>query len=183
MDALEAIETRVSAVRLDATEPNAVDLKRILTSGARAPDHGRLQPWRFVVLEGEAREILGDAMADLKKRHSPGATEEQLESERAKARRAPTVIVVAARINREHKILEIEQMLAVAACAQNMFLAAHALGYGVMWKTGDAAYDPIVKTTLGLSEDDHIVAFLYIGLPLAKGPLRVPDIERFVTRL
>jgi nitroreductase len=62
--------------------------------------------------------------------------------------------VAAAKIDRQHKIPEIEQILAVAASAQNMFLSAHALGYGVMWKTGDVAYDPIAKTTIGLSADE-----------------------------
>jgi nitroreductase len=184
MDALEVIETRASAVRLEAPGPSPEHLERILKSAIRAPDHGRLNPWRFVVIEGAAREILADAMADLRKRNSPDATDEQLESERTKARRAPTIIVAAARIDRQHKVPEIEQTLAVAACVQNMFLSAHALGYGVMWKTGDAAYDPRVKTTLGLSADDNIVAFLYVGTALAKGRVvKTQDLDRFVVKL
>jgi nitroreductase len=183
MDALEAIETRASAVKLEAPGPSQEDLDRILGSAIHAPDHGRLSPWRLIVMEGAAREILGSAMAELRKRNSPDATDEQLESERTKARRAPTIIVAAAKIDRQHKIPEIEQMLAVAASVQNMFLSAHALGYGVMWKTGDAAYDPIVKTTIGLSADDQIIAFLYVGTGLAKGRVRQLDIERFVRKL
>jgi nitroreductase len=184
MDALEAIETRTSAIRLEAPGPSQGDLERILSSAIRAPDHGRLNPWRFVVIEGDAREILGNAMADLRKRNSPDATDEQLESERTKARRAPTIVVAAAKIDRQHKVPEIEQTLAVAASVQNMFLSAHALGYGVMWKTGDAAYDPMVKTTLGLSADDHIVAFLYVGTALTKGrQAKKSEIDRFVTKL
>jgi nitroreductase len=184
MDALEAIETRTSAVKLETPGPSREDLDRILNSAIRAPDHGRLNPWRFVVIEGAAREILGNAMADLRKRNSPDATDEQLESERTKARRAPTIIVAAAKIDRQHKVPEIEQTLAVAACVQNMFLSAHALGYGVMWKTGDAAYDPMVKAALRLSADDHIVAFLYIGTALVKGrQAKKIELDRFVTTL
>jgi nitroreductase len=183
MEAIDAIQTRVSAVKLDSPGPSQEDLSRILSLGMRAPDHGRLTPWRFVVIEGAAREILGNAMADLRKRYFVDSSDESLESERAKARRAPTIIVVAARTDRQSKVPEIEQILAAGACAQNIWLAAHALGYGVMWKTGGAAYDPSVKKAIGLSEDDHIVGFLYIGTASAKAPVRPLELERFVTRL
>jgi nitroreductase len=75
---------------------------------------------------------------------------------------------VAARINKG-KIPEVEQIASVAAGAQNMFLAAHALGLGAMWKTGLAAYDPDVKTALGLLPEDHIVAFLSLGTVVTPG--------------
>jgi nitroreductase len=183
MDAIDAIQTRVSAAKLDSPGPSQEDLSLILRAGIRAPDHGRLSPWRFVVVEGPAREVLGNAMAELRKRSFPDASDDSLESERAKARRAPTIIVVAAQIDRSSKVPEIEQVLSAGACAQNAWLAAHSLGYGVMWKTGDAAYDPLVKTALGLAEDNHIVAFLYIGTAVAKGPVRALELEQFVTRL
>jgi len=183
MDVFDAIETRVSAAKLEAPGPSEEDLERILNSAIRAPDHGRLNPWRFIIIEGAAREILGNAMADLRKRKSPAATDEQLESERAKARRAPTIIVAAANINRQHKVPAVEQTHAVAASVQNMLLAAHALGYGAMWKTGDAAYDPIVKASLGLSADDRIIAFVHIGTGIAKGHRKPSVLANFVTKL
>jgi nitroreductase len=183
METIDAIQTRVSASRLNSPGPSQEDLSLILRSGIRAPDHGRLTPWRFVVIEGAARETLGNAMAELRKRNFADATDESLESERAKARRAPMIIVVAARIDRQSKVPEIEQTLAAGACVQNIWLAAHALGYGVMWKTGDAAYDPSVKKAIGLSEDVHVVAFLYIGTAVAKAPVRPLELEQFVTRL
>jgi nitroreductase len=183
MEVIDAIQTRVSAVRLDSPGPSQEDLLRILKAGTHAPDHGRLMPWRFVVIEGAAREILGNAMADLRKRNLPEATEESLESERAKARRAPTIIVVAAKVDRQSKVPEIEQVLAAAASSQNIWLAAHALGYGCMWKTGDAAYDPLVKKAIGLSEDDHVVAFLYVGTASARGPVKQLELDHFVTKL
>jgi nitroreductase len=183
MEAIDAIQTRVSAARLDSPGPSEEDLSLILRSGIRAPDHGRLTPWRFVIIEGAARETLGNAMAELRKRNFADATDESLESERAKARRAPMIIVVAARVDRQSKVPEIEQILAAGACAQNVWLAAHALGYAGMWKTGDAAYDPSVKKAIGLSQEDHVVAFLYIGTAVAKAPVRPLEVERFVTRL
>ena len=162
MDLLAGIETRTSALKLTAPGPSREQIETILRAGLRAPDHGRLRPWRFVVLEGEARNELGEAMAGLLRTKMPQATPEQLDAERKKVLRAPTIIVAAARITKG-KIPDIEQIAAVSAGVQNMFLAAHALGLGAMWKTGAAAYDANAKTALGLQPEDQIVAFLYLG--------------------
>jgi nitroreductase len=170
MDLLTGIESRTSASRLTTPGPKREDLERIIAAGVRAPDHGRLRPWRFVVLEGDARKVLADAMANLLSAKMPGATPDQLEAERNKPMRAPIIIVVAAHPTKG-KIPEIEQVLAVGAAVQNMMLAAHGLGYGAMWKTGGAAYDPAVKQALGLAPEDHIVALLYLGTIAAAGPL------------
>lgn len=177
MDLLEGIQSRVSALKLGAPGPTAEQLDQILRAGIRAPDHGRLKPWRFVVLEGDARTKLADAMAELLRRKMPQATQAQLDAERAKPMRAPTIVVVAARITKG-KIPEIEQIASVAAGVQNMFLAAHALGLGAMWKTGAAAYDAEVKKALGLQPEDHIVALLYLGTVVTPGtivPLPLED--------
>lgn len=170
MELLEGIQSRASALKLSAPGPTREHLDQILRAGIRAPDHGRLKPWRFVVLEGEARLRLAGAMADLFLRKAPQATQAQLDAERAKPMRAPTILIAAARISKG-KIPEVEQIASVAAGVQNMFLAAHALGYGVMWKTGAAAYDPEVKTALGLLPDDHIVAMLYLGTIVTPGKI------------
>lgn len=162
MDVLTGIETRTSALKLTAPGPTREHIERILQAGVRAPDHGRLRPWRFVVIEGAARCKLGDAMAQILRTKLPQATPEQLDAERNKAMRAPTIIAAAAHITKG-KIPEIEQIASVSAAVQNMFLAAHALGYGAMWKTGAAAYDVTVKAALGLAPEDQIVAFLYLG--------------------
>lgn len=170
MELLEAIQTRVSATKLTAPGPTREHIEQIIAAGVRAPDHGRLRPWRFVVMEGAARAKLGDAMAQLLRSRLPDASPEQLESERNKPMRAPTIIVVAATITKG-KIPEIEQVLAAGAAAQNMFLAANALGYGVMWKTGGAVYTASVKALFGLAPEDHIVALLYLGTAATNGPL------------
>lgn len=161
-DVLSALEARRSAKKLTAPAPSRAELEQILRAGGNAPDHGRLRPWRFIVLSGAAREQLGELMAEGLRGKVPTATPEQLANERNKALRAPIIIAVAAKITRT-KIPEIEQVLSVGAAVENMFLATQALGYGVMWKTGDAAYSPQVKEYLGLVLEDHIVAFLYIG--------------------
>ena len=167
MDLFEAIETRTSAGRLTEPGPTQEQLQRILHAGARAPDHGRLAPWRIVVLEGSTREAFTAAAAEAKRGRLPTMTEEQLAGERQKISRSPCLLVVGCAVNRQQsKVPEIEQVAATSAAAQNMFLAAHDLGYGVMWKTGAAAYDTRVKATVGLGPADHIVAILHLGTRL-----------------
>lgn len=168
MDLIAGIQSRVSALKMGPPGPSAEQMQLILSAGLRAPDHGRLKPCRYVVLEGTERAKLGEAMAQMLKRKAPQCSDAQLDAERAKPLRAPTIVVVAARISKG-KIPEIEQIASVAAGVQNMFLVAHALGLGAMWKTGGAAYDPDVKTTLGLTPEDHIVAFLYLGSVVTPG--------------
>ena len=176
MDLLAGIESRTSAAKLVEPAPTREHIERIIGAGSRAPDHGRLRPWRFVVLQGAARNVLGEAMAEMLRRKTPDASVEQLDGERRKPLRAPAIVVVAARIT-AGKIPEIEQVLAVGAATQNMILAAQALGYGAMWKTGGAAYDPAVKQQLGLEANDHIVAFLYLGTTAVTGPLAPVPLE------
>lgn len=170
MELLTGIESRASALKLSAPGPKREHIEQIIRAGVRAPDHGRLRPWRFVVLEGAAREQLGDAMARMLRDKMPQATDEQLAAERGKVMRAPTIVVVGAKIAKG-KIPEIEQVGAVAAAVQNMLLAAQALGYGAMWKTGGPAYDASVKAMYDLAPEDHIVAFLYLGTTTTPGPV------------
>jgi nitroreductase len=163
MQAIDALLKRRSAKTLTDPAPDAGALQLLLECGSRAPDHGRLRPWRFIVIRGAARERLGELMADQMRRKQPTASAESLQRERQKALRAPLIIVVAAVCNAAARIPPIEQILAAGAAAQNMMLAATALGFGAMWKTGDAAYDDTVKLALGLEAGDAIVGFLYVG--------------------
>jgi nitroreductase len=168
MDAIEAILSRVSSVRLTSPGPDAAQLDIILRAGVAAPDHGRIRPWRFAVLSGEARAPIADAFERACLAHMPDASPERRAQERAKADRAPTIIAVAAHFIEGTKISEIEQVMSAAAAVQNMFVAAHALGLGAMWKTGAITDDPVLKQALGLAERDCIVAFLYLGVPAGR---------------
>jgi nitroreductase len=180
VDLLSAIESRASALKLTEPGPTRVHLEQIMRAAVRAPDHGRLRPWRFVVLEGAARAKLGDEMARLSLAKFPQSTPEQLEGERRKALRAPTIIVAAARIT-PGKIPEVEQIAAVAAGVENMVLVAQALGYGAMWKTGAAAYDAQAQAALGLTAQDRIVAFLYLGTTAIAGTASPASLDGIVT--
>lgn len=183
MDALTAIQTRSSALRLSEPGPTPEHIAQLLDACVAAPDHGRLRPWRFVVIAGEARKRLGQCLAEIRLRKAPSSTEAVLAGEREKAMRAPVIIAVATHVTAGGKIPEVEQILAVGAGVQNMFLAAHALGYGAMWKTGDAAYDDGVKAAIGLSGEDRIVAFLYLGSVVALGPAKSRSLEGLVSWL
>jgi nitroreductase len=180
VDIFTAIDTRSSSIKLIEPAPTQAQLQRLLTAAARAPDHGKLAPWRFTVLQGESRMILANAMADAFRTNNPAATDAQLDAERAKPLRAPAIIAVAAHITRGHKVPEHEQIQAVAAAVQNMFLAAHGLGLGAMWKTGAATESHIVKHALGFDEDDNIVAFLYLGTNATPGPQRAAMLDGLV---
>ncbi|MCU0757639.1 MAG: nitroreductase [Steroidobacteraceae bacterium] len=180
-DVLETILQRSSATRLAEPAPDRAQLETLLRAAARAPDHGRLAPWRFVVLQGEARGVLGEAMAEVMRQRTPDAAPEVLEGERRKALRAPVVVAVAAAARPHPKIPEVEQLAAVAAGIENMVLAAQAMGFGSMWKTGAAAYSAVTKRALGLDEADQILGFVYLGTPLARAPVRPAEIDA-VTR-
>ena len=172
MDAVNLLLTRESATKLEAPGPSEAELDRIFESAGRAPDHGKLRPWRFVVIPTDRREAFGDLLAASMKRRMPDASGDALAAERKKALRAPVIVTVAARVQKGHRIPEIEQIAAASAAAQTIMLAAPAMGYGAMWKTGDAAYDPELRTALGLQPDDEIIGFMYLGTP-AGGPSAV----------
>lgn len=178
MDVFEAITTRASATALTEPGPSDAQIAALLQAGACAPDHGRLRPWRFLVVRGKAREELGDLMAQAAKARQPDVSQDALERERRKPLRAPLIVIVAASLTSPSKIPEIEQLLAAGAGAQNILLAAHGFGFGAIWRTGAPAYDPEIVRGLGLPESARIVGFLYIGSvssPVARRPTPEAD--------
>ena len=171
MDAFEALLGRVSSGTLTEPGPTDAQLDQILSAAVTAPDHGRMRPWRFVLARGAARERLGVLFAEAASRRDPSAGEAQLRAVHGKALLAPLIIIVAAAVCEHPKVPAIEQILAAGAAAQNILLAAHALGLGGMWRTGAFAYDTELKRALGFAAEDALVGFLYIGTP-AKSPLQ-----------
>ena len=167
MELFEAINSRVSAGRLGEPGPNPEQLQKLIAAAGRAPDHGRLKPWRIVVVSGAAREAFATAAANARRARIPDLTDDQMVAERDKINRSPSIIVIGCVPRKDYdKVPEIEQVIAVGAAVENMFLAAHAMGFGVMWKTGAAAYDDGVKAAVGLAPQDHIVAILHLGTRL-----------------
>ena len=163
MELIEALNTRATAKTYGADAPTKEHLAIALQTAVRAPDHGRLRPWRFMLVEGDQRRQFGELLAESAKRRVPGLSDGDLQRERDKAMRAPMIIIVMCRVVPGTKVPAIEQILAAGAATQNILLALHAQGYAAAWKTGEAAYDPEVKKALGLAADDHLIGFVYVG--------------------
>lgn len=163
MNVFEAMVSRHSAKTYGQTAPTPEHIQAALEAAVHAPDHGRLRPWRFVLIQGSQRQKFAGLLAESAKRRVPGLSDGDLQRERDKAMRAPLIIVVACRKVSGTKIPDVEQILAAGAATQNILLALHALGYAAAWKTGEAAYDPEVRIGLGLQADDHIIGLVYAG--------------------
>jgi nitroreductase len=171
VETLEAIHTRQS---IGQVKPDPVPrelIEKILTAAVQAPNHYKVRPWRFVVMTGAGRERLGEAMAQSTRASKPDATEEDLQKDRAKPLRAPVVIAVAVDRPALAKVKETENLCATAAAAQNMLLAAHALGLAAIWRTGPSATDPAIKRFLGWEPDQHLIGFIYNCYPQNELPL------------
>jgi len=165
MDVFEAIHHRhmQGKIKQDAV-PRAL-IEKLLSAAVQAPSHYKVRPWRFVVLTGNARNKLGDVFAASQLDRKPDLPQEALDKIRALPLRAPVLIAVGVDKPSEEKVLEIENICAVAAACQNLLLAAQAEGLAVKWRTGEWARDAKVKEFLNFSADQHIIAFLYIGYP------------------
>lgn len=185
---LDAIRARRSIGRLVEPAPSGDDLAAILEAAACAPDHDRLRPFKLVILEGDGMDAFGKVLADayLARCEAQGKEPDtsKHEKELTKLRRAPMVIVVCALRRPSEKIPWVEQRDAAVAAATTMLIAATALGYGSMWRTGDPAYDLRVRETLGLTDGDDVVGFLYLGTPTdaARKPPNRPDLDGLVER-
>jgi nitroreductase len=178
MEILDAIFSRQSITNL-RPDPVPRDLvERLLSAAVQAPNHYHVRPWRFVVLQGQARERLGDVFAEILREAHPDLPPAALEKERAKALRSPLLIAVGVDIPDDPRVIETENICAAAAAVENLLLAVDALGLAGKWRTGDAAYDPRVKAFLGFQPDQHLIAFLYIGFPEGEpAPVDRPSFE------
>jgi nitroreductase len=181
MNGMDTILSRASVKSLVEPGPSDAELRMIFEAAVRAPDHGKLRPWRFFVVRREHRRKLSDLFAAAVKRREPGATEAQIEKERDKPLRAPVTIAVVAKTVVGHKIPEIEQALSAGAAAMNILNAIHALGLGAKWVTGANCYDAEFKRDFGLDATDQLIGFIHVGTPVEKTqPAERPDPAEFV---
>jgi nitroreductase len=182
MELFEAIYQRQS---IGKVKPDALPreiIEKLLAAAVQAPNHHRVRPWRFVVMTGDARHRLGEEMAISLRRREHTAPESALEVERSRPLRAPLLIAVGVDQASDPKVVEIENICAVAAAVENLLLAATALGLGAMWRTGPASLDPAIKAFLGFSADQHLLGFIYLGYPEAEFPSKQrPDASDRVT--
>ena len=165
MDVFEAIRNRHSQGKVKQDPVPRELIEKLLSAAVQAPNHYKVRPWRFVVLTGDARDKLGDVFAASQHDRHPDSPQEAFDKCRALPLRAPVLIAVGVDKPTEAKVLEIENICAVATACQNLLLAAHALGLGAKWRTGEWARDAKVKAFLGFEPDQHIAAFIYVGYP------------------
>ncbi len=166
MDALTAILGRHTTppAKMGDPGPDARALRRLLEAAAAAPDHGRLRPYRFLVVTGEGRTALGRLFAEALAAELPGIAPEELDKQRRNPERVPLVLIAVLRRFPDHpKIPETEQIAAAAAAVQNLLVAARAMGFASKWATGRPAASPAVRHGLGLAEAERILGILYIG--------------------
>jgi len=180
MDALDALHLRSSVPKLGDPPPSQEMLENIYKAAFTAADHAVLRPWRFLVVRGNSRQRLGELFAKAGLAKDPSLEPIALEKLRHKPLRAPLVLVCISSFKAHPKVPEIEQDLSAGAATQNMLLAVFAQGLGAMWRTGFLAYDPIVKSGLGLSSTEKIIGFLYIGT-IAGGTKQLcePDVQSY----
>lgn len=147
--------------------PDRAGLKGILTLASRTPDHGRLVPWRFVVLSGDGLGALSEAVGRAFAADNPGADPARVAASRERFDLAPMVVTVVCRARAAHpanpKIPEFDQTLAVGAACMNLLHACHAHGYGAVWLTGWASEHPAVRVHLGLTDAERIAGFVHLG--------------------
>ncbi|MGZ5914848.1 MAG: nitroreductase family protein [Hyphomicrobium sp.] len=164
--ALLSSRRSVKPDRLLAPGPQPTELETMLRIASRVPDHKKLAPWRFIVLEGDARAKLGDVIADACIAEEPERPSDvRLAMERGRLTRAPLVVAVISRVTPHRSAPEWEQILSAGAACLNLCLAANALGYGTSWLTEWIAYSPRVRKALQLADNERIAGFVYIGTP------------------
>ena len=155
----------IPAKNLVEPAPSADQLEQILQSAMSAPDHGGLQPFRFLVIEGDARKELSNIFEQAVRQRKPDADKETINKQKLKPLRSPLIIIVIAKIQDIPKVPDIEQMLCAGCAAQHIQLACSSLNFGSVWVTGDHCYDIFVHQSLGLDIKERIIGFIYVGTP------------------
>ena len=184
-ETLDLLARRRSAppMAMSGPGPTPEETDLLLRLAARVPDHGKLTPWRFILIEGDKRAEIGSAVGDIYKALNPGAGAERVAQERALFNHAPLVVTVVSRAAPHVKIPVWEQILSAGAVCMALTVAAVAMGFRTAWHTGWAAYDPRVGDLFGLTESERIAGFIHIGRSEAQFEDRArPDMDQIVTR-
>jgi nitroreductase len=177
-DLLQLLDARRSTPSrlLGPPGPDQAQLERMLRTAVRVPDHGRLVPWRLLLIRGDARLRLGERLVRRQRERDPAAGQAVLDKDRQRFGHAPLVIAVIARIGDTDRIPEQEQLLSGGSVCFSLLLAAEALGFGAQWLTGWPAYDPVILQALGLQAGERILGFIHVGSRAGEAPERArPD--------
>ena len=173
----------VPSRQLGEPGPSDVQLDELLRAAIRVPDHGKLVPWRLLLIRGDARRKLGATLAELHLRNEPEAPPSAIEKDRERYNYAPLIVAVIARIEENHpKIPAQEQLLSAGCVAYNLLIGAQALGFGAQWLTGWSAYDRDAALLLGLADNERVIAYVHIGTARESAPERNrPALESLVS--
>ena len=165
---LSLLETRRSGKPRDlvAPGPDAQALRRMVTIAARTPDHGKLVPWRFVIVPRKSRPTLAAVLEAALREKEAAPLRGEIEAARRFATQAPALVVVVSSPKESLKIPAWEQQLSSGAAAMNLLHAAHASGFAGGWVTGWMAYSDAVARGLGLGAEERIAGFVFIGTPV-----------------
>ncbi len=167
-----------------AEGPDGEELSAILTLAARVPDHGKMAPWRFIVIGAQSAASLGAYCAERLKADTPDASEAMIAAERARFTRSPVTVAVVSAPREHFKVPVWEQELSAGALCYNLELAAMAHGYGVNWITGWPSFDAAFAGKLGLNAGERLAGFIHIGRATAKAEDRErPDMAKIVSHL
>lgn len=189
--------------RLDVPGPGAQQLQDILAAAAAAPDHGRLLPWRFVIVPPARRERLAEVFAQALVERDPSASPEQIDNAREKAHRAPFLMLAIARLadreaspasvpargahhpeSAEPQVGAAERLVSLGCAIQNILLSAHAAGFGTGLTSGQAMDSAPLRTLFGLRENEQAVCCINIGtVSKHKPPLLRPEVSDYVSEL
>ncbi|EIC83435.1 NAD(P)H nitroreductase [Serratia sp. M24T3] len=171
MDALDLLLNRRSASRLAAPAPSGKVLQNIINAGMRAPDHGALQPWRFVIVENDGLIRFSNLLRSAAEKDK--MDDKAIEKATQAPLRAPQIITIIADIKDSPKVPEWEQVVSAGCAVQAMQMAALAQGFNGIWRTGAWTEHAAVRKAFGCAEKDQIVGFLYLGTPQLKSSTQV----------
>jgi nitroreductase len=176
----------VSAKRLVEPGPDEAEVAAMFAMASAAPDHGRLTPWRFVVIPQSKRAHLAEAFALALIERDAGATLMQIESARDKAYRAPMLVLCVARLatGREPQIPDVERLVSLGCAIQNLLLAATSMGYGSGLASGQSISSARVRQLFRLGADEQAICFLHVGTVDEPGTARIrPSTDQIVSTL
>lgn len=180
---LSLLSTRRSGKPRDLAAPGPDDaqLRQILEIAARTPDHGKLAPWRFVIVPADKRAALAETITAAYRAERPQAARLEIEALEQFATQAPTLVVVLSSPKIESHIPLWEQQLSAGAACMNLLHAAHALGFAGGWLTGWAAYSNAVRDTFG-AEPERIAGYIFLGTPAKQLEERPrPDLQKIIS--
>ncbi|MEU9438834.1 nitroreductase [Streptomyces sp. NPDC048252] len=161
MDVMTAVLSRRSERRLAEPAPGEEEFAYLLRAAATAPDHGRLLPWRWILVRGEGRDALAGCCADNSVRTEPRSPRQT----EASTRRAPLLATLVFTPLSDHKVPEWEQLAATSAMANSLMLLLHARGFGSIWRTGRLTESAQVRRLLDVQPSERLLGWLYIGTP------------------